>query len=159
MKNKKTKIIAAAISAAAWLWFIFSNSLKSRAQSAEQSEMGEGFVRRILSALGFTGDAEAAAEIFVRKSAHVFEFFVLCFLLLLLFSLAFKNKRAVLALPTALTFFAAATDECLQLISHRGASVRDVLIDSVGAFLAVLLFWLVGRKKSKPEQNEERACR
>lgn len=149
MKNKKTKIIAAAISAAAWLWFIFSNSLKSRAQSAEQSEMGEGFVRRILSALGFTGDAEVFAEIFVRKSAHVFEFFVLCLLFWWLFNLLFEDKITALWLSAELSFCCGTVDECFQLLSHRGARVSDVFIDSIGVAIATSLIVLFKKRTKK----------
>ncbi len=131
------KTVALAVANIAWLTFIFSNSLKDRAASADQSEGAEGFLRRVLTALGFSGNTEAVAEIVVRKAAHIFEFFVLCLLMYLLVSRFCKQYRGACLLAASVSVFAAAVDESLQLISKRGASVKDVLIDSVGVFLAV----------------------
>ena len=132
------KTVALAVANIAWLAFIFSNSLKDRATSADQSEGAEGFLRRVLTALGFSGNTEAVAEIVVRKAAHIFEFFVLCLLMYLLVSRFCKQYRRACLLAAAVSVFAASIDESLQLISKRGASVKDVLIDSVGVALAVV---------------------
>ncbi|MBE6677644.1 MAG: hypothetical protein E7597_02485 [Ruminococcaceae bacterium] len=132
------KTVALAVANIAWLAFIFSNSLKDRAASADQSEGAEGFLRRVLTALGFSGNTEAVAEIVVRKAAHIFEFFVLCLLMYLLVSRFCKQYRSACLLAAAVSVFAASIDESLQLISKRGASVKDVLIDSAGVALAVV---------------------
>ncbi|MBQ3195854.1 MAG: VanZ family protein [Clostridia bacterium] len=144
------KTVALVLANLAWLAFIFSNSLKNRVDSADQSEAAEGFLRRILSALGFSGNTEAVAEIAVRKAAHIFEFFVLCFLMYLLVSQLCGQHRKACLLAAIVSVLAAAVDESLQLISNRGASVKDVLIDSVGVVIALALVALVRRiKQSK----------
>ncbi len=143
------KTVALAVANIAWLAFIFSNSLKDRAASADQSEGAEGFLRRVLTALGFSGNTEAVAEIVVRKAAHIFEFFVLCLLMYLLVSRFCKQYRGACLLAASVSVFAASIDESLQLISKRGASVKDVLIDSVGVIIALGLIALARRYKQK----------
>lgn len=143
---------AAWLSGAAWaLWtaFVFSNSLKDRAASADQSEGAEGLVRRLLFALGFTGDAERVAEIAVRKTAHVFEFFVLALIVYITLRFAGARKRTRLLVTAAVSVATAAADECLQIISKRGASPKDVVIDSIGIVLALGLVYLLLEKKDK----------
>lgn len=150
LRTKKTiKICLAVIGLAFWLRFIFRNSLKNSVQSANQSEAAEGFLRRILSSLGFSGNAEAVAEIAVRKAAHIFEFFVLFLLLAALFALLIKSINVTVICSSALAFGFACIDECLQIISHRGASVRDVLIDSVGVAIGALLYVFVRKKRNR----------
>lgn len=143
------KTIAIAVANIAWIAFIFSNSLKDRAASADQSEGAEGFLRRVLTALGFSGNTEAVAEIVVRKAAHIFEFFVLCLLLYLLVYRICKQYKKTCILAAVGCVCSAAVDECLQLISKRGASVKDVLIDSVGVVIALGLIALVRRYKRR----------
>ncbi len=150
MRYKKLKIIATLCATLGWLWFIFSNSLKSRSVSAQQSEGAESFLRRLLSSLGFSGDIESIAEIVVRKSAHVFEFFVLCILLYLLLYLLFAGRKEIVAVSAGVAAVCAATDETLQIFSHRGASVKDVLIDCIGVAAAVVLIYFVRKKHRKP---------
>ncbi len=145
----KVKLVSAVLVNAAWLGFIFSNSLKSRADSANQSEGAEGFLRRVLTALGFEGDTEAVAEVVVRKAAHVFEFFVLCLLVYWLVAQLLKENRKALCISALVSVCSAAVDESLQLISKRGASVKDVIIDSIGVALAVVLLCFVKRIKDK----------
>ena len=67
------------------------------------------------------------------------------------FYLLIKNKRAVNILTVVLTVTAAAVDESLQLISKRGASVKDVFIDCIGILLAYLTLKLIFKIKSKKE--------
>lgn len=138
-KNIKAAIVTGAASLF-WLVFIFSNSLKSKAASARQSEGMEGIVRKLIGLFGFSGDVERVAEIVVRKSAHVFEFFVLAALLTLTSVFMGADRKKGLIIGAVAAFLAACADEGLQIISHRGASVRDVLIDSIGVVVWAVIF-------------------
>ncbi|MBQ4647737.1 MAG: VanZ family protein [Clostridia bacterium] len=148
MKIKTAAVVAAVIG---WLSFIFTNSLKSGEKSAEQSAGLEHAVNELLQRVEYEGDAARLSELIVRKTAHAFEFFVLCLLLFWAFYLLIKNKRAVNILTVVLTVTAAAVDESLQLISKRGASVKDVFIDCIGILLAYLTLKLIFKIKSKKE--------
>lgn len=147
--KKALRISVLAVGLVAWLSFIFSNSLKDRIQSANQSEAAEGLLRRLLSSLGISGNTEAIAEIAVRKAAHIFEFFVLALLFLLLFSALTKGTRTVVVYSMAFSVLCACVDELLQTVSHRGASVKDVFIDAVGIALCIGLYYLYLKKRKK----------
>lgn len=134
---------------ALWCGFVFSNSLKSREESAAQSATAEGIANRIFSLLGLTDDAGRTAEIIVRKSAHVFEFFVLTVLVYCTLKSIGAGKRAVLWGSAIVGVATACADEFLQIFSERGASVRDVGIDSIGVFLALLAAHFVFKKRRR----------
>ncbi|MBQ4324706.1 MAG: VanZ family protein [Clostridia bacterium] len=95
----------------------------------------------------------------VRKLAHMAEFGALCFLAtLFLFTYPLRRWAAGLcALGYSAVF--AACDELHQLtVPGRGASVRDVLIDTAGAALglalAALLLWLVQKIRRRQAQAD-----
>ncbi|MBQ7047752.1 MAG: VanZ family protein [Clostridia bacterium] len=144
----KIKIAAVVVSVVGWLGFIFTNSLKSRAESANQSAWLEALARKLAELLGFSGNG-VNFTVIVRKAAHVFEFYLLCLLLYWIFNMLIKNKRAVNVLAPAVTLAAAAVDESLQIISDRGASVKDVLVDGIGILLAYLTVKIIIKVKSK----------
>lgn len=83
---------------------------------------------------------------FIRKGAHLAEFAVLGMLWYACGKVYRRRWIWLLGLPTGII------DECLQLLSHRGALVADVVIDVAGYLLGcgvmalILLLW---RKKIK----------
>lgn len=84
--------------------------------------------------------------LFIRKLAHLTEYFIL-------YLLTFRLLRQYYALPVALGFAwlicvgYAATDEYHQtFIYGRGGQVADVGVDSIGALLAGLWTWIRSRK-------------
>lgn len=83
----------------------------------------------------------------VRKSAHVFEYFVLGVLALNIFD-AFNIKRKVL-FAIILCVLYAASDEFHQLFTGRTASVTDVLLDSAASIVGIYLLNLIFSRRKK----------
>lgn len=88
----------------------------------------------------------------VRKNAHFFIFFVLG--ILVMFTLRRSKIRGVRggALVLLICVLFAISDEIHQIfVPGRGAELRDVLIDSAGASMGILLYLLMSRllKKSR----------
>lgn len=75
---------------------------------------------------------------YIRKVAHVVEFFSLGAELALLVFVLFK-KRSIQAVWNVLSIalFTAVADESIQILSGRGPKVQDVLLDFCGALCAV----------------------
>ena len=151
---KKKGFLALALSVAEMLClsFIFSNSLKSKSVSAEQSKPFEDMIKPSLDAMGTSGNTAEIAAIIVRKSAHVAEFFTLTLICLAILHLLGKKTKLTVTFGVAFGFICAATDETLQIFSHRGAAVKDVFIDGIGVALAVAAYLIfVKFKKCKAE--------
>jgi VanZ family protein len=92
-------------------------------------------------------DAIDTIHLCIRKSAHLFEYGMLAFLLWLAISEKKKDPKAVdwrrAGLAQLIATFYGATDEFHQIfVPSRGASVHDVMIDASGAAvtLAVITF-------------------
>ena len=130
------------------LLFIFVQSVLPEAISADES----GWVRtHILSPLfGWLG-MRSPSQNLVRKLAHIFEFAVLSAFLLFCF-------RGNLLRSLIIGFSAAFLDESIQLLSGRGAQIRDVWIDLIGvaagALLGFLLYKAIDRSR-KNKQNQQ----
>ncbi len=84
----------------------------------------------------------------VRKCAHMSEY---CVLFMLMYGTVFyltAKKRLRRIFPFAFTVLYAATDEIHQLfVGGRAGAFLDVLIDSSGALLGLLIIIIVGRIK------------
>ena len=81
----------------------------------------------------------------IRKSAHFVEYAILGFLVSGIFitKRIRKEKMVVLILPWLFSALYAATDEYHQLyVPGRSGQIADVIIDSSGALVGVLLYWL-----------------
>jgi len=84
--------------------------------------------------MGFTKDQ---INVFIRKIAHMGEFFIL-FLLWYVVLFKVKNKNIILY-SAALAIFYAMTDEFHQLfVQGRTANIVDVGVDSMGVFCGVV---------------------
>ncbi len=91
----------------------------------------------------------------VRKGAHLTEYAVLALLLWrLLVRVWPKPVRTWSWVDAGRTILIvclyAASDEFHQrFVPSREASVRDVLLDTLGGFLALILLWLIGRWRQR----------
>ena len=109
-------------------------------------------------------DPDISAETIVkvqfamRKAAHVTEYAILgaLFLRAIIRSVAARRTFAHAAAAYLLATLYAATDEFHQsFVSSRGASFIDVVIDSGGALIGVLLFaWWMGTRSQGRDQLE-----
>lgn len=126
----------------AWMLVIFMMSAMPGDVSGRQS----GLVTKLLEkALAFVLGAQTAAkiqmdtlELIVRKCAHMGEYAVLFWLWAHALSVSGAKHPARTALIVCALY--ASSDEFHQCFSDgRGPSPIDVMIDTVGAFIALLL--------------------
>lgn len=132
------------------LGFIWGNSCLSIAASGKESE---GVFSKLKPVFDFLlGEGTVSHSLF-RKLAHAAEFFLLGaeISLLYFFSGASAIKKVFEILFSGL--FTAVIDESIQILSLRGSSVKDVLIDFSGFVLGVsamfLITYLVSKRKIK----------
>ena len=139
-KKRKVLSIILIVLITATVAFIWSNSMRTKTQSAEQSGTSYSFFKVILDFI--FGEGVITHDVF-RKLAHGIEFFVLGLELnlLLITVKGFAIKRVWMPLVSGL--FVAVMDECIQILAKRGASVIDVLIDFGGVLTATLITSLI----------------
>ena len=127
-----------------WMGFIFSMS----SENAEKSSNTSGqTIRVVLSAVpGFEEQPEEVKvniieklQFIVRKSAHFIGYMILGILASgLILYYGNINKKYLLAFLICVIY--AISDEIHQLfVPGRAGQVRDVLIDSAGSFLGIIL--------------------
>jgi VanZ family protein len=140
----------------AWMALIFSAS--SDTSSFEHSS-------RIIAPLlrwlfpHLSEDTVHLIVLLARKGAHLTEYTVLALLLWRALRKPVKNdsrpwnwREARLAL--LMVAFYAASDEFHQLfVATRDATVRDVLIDTVGGAAGLLALWFLGFHWKRPQQT------
>ena len=141
MKQQKLKFIQGiifAVLALLLLFFIFSNSARSRSESIDQSRALMAFLKPLLDPRGRISDS--TFHHYLRKAAHFTEFAVLGFSLMGLSGcLPWKGKKKQrLLMPLLVSLLVAATDEIIQIFSPlRGPGIMDVLLDFCGAALGI----------------------
>ncbi len=145
---------------AAWLAFIFSNSLRTGTQSSAQSSKIVALVQRVVGwvfpdgwVVNATGEDYLRLHNFIRKTAHFVEYAVLGGLLFGCYAVYTRRVKWSF-LPLVGVVFVPFLDELLQTqISGRAGMLADVLLDIsgglVGLILVALPVWLIRRKKEK----------
>ncbi len=131
-----------------WMGLIFYFSHQN---STESSGMSEAVIRYILNI--FMPDLSqeklsiyiTSLQFFVRKAAH-FSIYailgVLCYIHIMAYDSVIPLLKIVISLVISSAY--AASDEYHQtFISGRSGEIRDVLIDSAGAFCGILLAFIV----------------
>lgn len=142
---------SAGILALVWMCVIFFFSAQTEGES---SAVSESLSYRMVSSTGhffhWNLDEEQLKEIadtieyFVRKGAHMAEYSVLSILIFIWLGLWEMTllRKCMIAFLTSAVY--AASDEFHQLfVAGRAGRVSDVLIDSSGALLGVLIYILV----------------
>ena len=128
-----------------WMTLIFYLSSQPADLSTKVSDIGVGYTTEFLSLVFYKTNSESIASFliehiaYVRKAAHVFEYFVLGFMASMNTRELLKNRTFSASL--IFCFFFAAGDEFHQLfVPGRSGSAVDVLIDMCGAFIGVFLY-------------------
>ena len=117
--------------------FIFWNSARPAAESAQSSGRIVSFLTRILSYLGVYINYDLMQKI-VRKAAHIAEFVAQAIFIAGSFSGKYRKRIVYILFFGLLT---ACTDEYVQLFSDgRAALIGDVFIDFSGTVLGMSVF-------------------
>ncbi len=121
------------------LGFIFWNSLLPREASAGLSS---SLLSKITAIIGTESTLARFIVTYFRKIAHFAEF---AFLALSLNGICIVWRRMRKTMGWSLLFglLVAVIDESLQLISLRGSSTTDVLIDFSGYLASTVLLWFL----------------
>ena len=126
-----------------WMIFIFYLSHQPATISASQS----GGFMDMLTKLPIIGGLLdelmklSFAEFLIRKSAHMFLYFVLAILIYMSISKGYTYKYYILTFVLSAMY--ACSDEIHQLfIVGRSGEIRDVLVDSTGALIGLLLIFI-----------------
>lgn len=159
MRKQIVKKIILYMLVVAQMVFIYCNS----AESADDSNETSGFFSRIVASVMTPGFEELSEEeqaivveqyqFYVRKVAHVVEYAVLSFLIMLAIDARTRWLHGILiALPVTSAY--SALDEIHQLlVDGRSCELRDLFIDSGGGVLgfigAIFVFWLIDRIKER----------
>ena len=139
-----------------WLGVIFVGS--SDLMSAEHTSR---FIVPFLRWLkpDISPESLASIHFIVRKAAHLTEYAVLTLLLLraTICMTNFKPSPLIVCLSVWVAcVIVAATDEFHQtFVRSRGASVRDIMIDSAGAILGLLVGAIFGLGRVRPTRLEK----
>lgn len=128
--------------------FIFSS------QNGSESSMNNSIVLRILQWAGIDATKTISTEtvnFIIRKAAHLTEYFVLGMLLYKTFSTYFYKAVGIFSIAAG--FLYACTDEFHQyFVPGRGPAFMDVMIDTAGVILGVMLLWALTHKKLKNKE-------
>mgnify|MGYP001029496769 FL=1 len=139
---------AAGIVALFWMCVIFAFSGQEKEESGAVSEsFSYRIVRSADSLLGLNWNDERLHEIadtiegYVRKAAHMVEFGILSVLLYIWMGNRPFSVRKRIFFSSLIAALYAASDETHQLfVAGRSGRISDVMIDSAGAILGVLVF-------------------
>lgn len=144
---QKLKSILVWLPAVLWYSLIWLLS----AQTAEQSTVVSDTVTENVLVAGGSGynSVETAVQesigvllsFFIRKGAHIFLFFVLALLVWFALVQLIRHRPRRAAAVAVLCILLAASDELHQkMVPGRSGELRDVLVDTAGILIALLLF-------------------
>ncbi|KOF09946.1 hypothetical protein AC739_12575 [Planococcus glaciei] len=138
-----------------WMALIFS---LSHQPASESSEMSSGITKFVIEAaqqvMPVTEADFDVLEHIVRKNAHFFIYLVLGVLVVRAFTKSGVHISKAIGSAIATCLLYAMSDEFHQLfIDGRSGEFRDVLIDSSGASLGIILYWFAGKMLRRNKQN------
>lgn len=97
-----------------------------------------GIIYSLSSIPDLKSNFDSTVDFILRKGAHIFAYLVLSYLLAKVFD---QNTKIYLGFVAVVSILYAMSDEIHQLsVAHRSGSPRDILIDSVGVFLGILVY-------------------
>ncbi len=123
-----------------WLSFIFYMSNQTGGTSGGLSDKIFYFFTNFLPELE---NHKGLCLFFIRKGAHVFEYFVLGILVFEVVKEYIIDLKKLIIISLLFSLFLACFDEIHQLfIDGRAGKITDVLIDSIGYIISILLLFL-----------------
>lgn len=147
---------------------IFALSAESREESGTRSADITAFAVRVIypdyENMSYDDQLTVieSAHPYVRKAAHFLEYALLGLLTsgFLLFIRRFLSRHMLerwktWLYPTVFCFLYAVTDEVHQIFSNRGASPKDVLIDTLGAIFGVLFIQWIVSTAGRPRRRKK----
>lgn len=146
-----------------WMAFIFYMSAQNGEESAGMSSPVTDFVIRIVvpdfedKTPAEQEDIKHTVEFIIRKGAHFTEYAVLGFLVYLVVQMYILKTKARFIVSWMFSILYAVSDEIHQgFVGGRAPLVKDVCIDSAGAFagvlVSVLVIWMLVKKRSRKMQ-------
>ncbi|NLL19912.1 MAG: VanZ family protein [Clostridia bacterium] len=144
-KNRQLMLLISWAAVILWMAFIFALSAQPREQS---NQLSVGITEKIVDAVErAVPDREIDIERFnvvVRKNAHFFAYLVLGVLVANGLRVSGIKGPKVYIWALLICILYAASDEVHQLfVPGRGGQVRDVVIDTVGGTVGLLLYRLL----------------
>lgn len=124
--------------------FIFSN------QTGTESSTNNEFIVKLFKVIGINLDSYFGdiIHVLIRKLAHFTEYFILYYLVYNAL-IDETNYRKALIGSLIIVFLYACTDELHQaFIPGRGPAVKDVMIDTGGGLLCLILKVLLKKRKA-----------
>ena len=160
MKRKRVWRIVSVALIVVWAVVIFSFSAQPDTESSEISgHVSYRIVKMWNQVFGWKHSGPELEQMAqkieypVRKAAHMSEYAVLALLIFQALT-AFDRKKNRGCMALGITAAYAVTDEFHQLfVPGRSGQVRDVLIDSCGAAIGVLIAWGLIRIYSNREKQ------
>ncbi|MDI9513037.1 MAG: VanZ family protein [Bacillota bacterium] len=127
-----------------WMCIIFGLSHQAADESSDLSGNFLRIVDRFLGLLGLDID-EGVLHSLVRKTAHFLLYFVLACLLYIAAYFNVRSRIKTIVISGLVSIAYAITDEIHQyFVPGRSCELRDVLIDTSGAVLAILCCLAIG---------------
>lgn len=126
--------------------------------SNEPASLSSARSGRVVDLLGEYASAgsESISMFLVRKSAHIFMFFVLGILIYALLQSFNLSRKKQIAYSVLIAFCYAMFDELHQMfVPGRSGEARDILIDTIGASVGVLLCYWVVYKRNKDSKDTD----
>ena len=150
MKSDKFKIIFSWALVLLWIAVVFLFSSQEVTQSSALSGNATSGIAGVLKFLTFgfynidTPEKTAVAEDIVRETAHVFEFLILGVFTINAFKKSGFSRHWLLINSMAFCIFNAFFDEFHQMfVAGRATQLVDLLLDSAGALIGILLMNLM----------------
>ncbi|HZK25100.1 MAG TPA: VanZ family protein [Oscillospiraceae bacterium] len=158
-KIKRTKTILSWALVVLWMCVIFASSSQPALVSAELSTgLTAVLVRTVAKVLQLeTPEVEPYLSMFnhlLRKAGHFTVYLILATLVVNALRQSGVTGRRLYLMAFTCCLLYAITDEVHQLfVPGRGGQVRDVLLDSCGALVAILCAYVMSRRKTKDTET------
>ena len=147
--NRQNRTIVSLILVAIWMLVIFLMSSEAAGTSSARSDE----IVRTIQSIGVNASTDLLTFL-VRKAAHISAYFVLGILLFNLLKEYDLGVRKMIFISVAIAMLYACTDEVHQVfVSGRSGEVRDVLIDTAGAAVGVVVYAALSSKFYKKSEK------